>query len=71
MRLVGQIENPLVPGRYLLNCWVRRDGDGGDMAVQALRLLDFVVYGTTSQRHGLVSVQADFEVERQPGPATA
>ena len=68
LRFVGRVENPLVPGRYMLNAWARRDDDTGNMAVQPLWLLKFVVYGTTSQHHGLVSVQADFEVERQPGP---
>jgi ABC-2 type transport system ATP-binding protein len=70
VRLAGRIENPLVPGRYMLNCWVRRDGERGDMAVQPLWLLKFVVYGTTSQHHGLVSVDTDVAVEPQPLPPT-
>jgi ABC-type polysaccharide/polyol phosphate transport system ATPase subunit len=64
VRLAGEIENPLVPGRYMLNCWVRRDGDGVGMAVQAMRLLHFVVYGTAT-RYGLVRVTNDFVVEPQ------
>jgi ABC-type polysaccharide/polyol phosphate transport system ATPase subunit len=66
VRLAGRVDNPLVPGRYMLNCWVRRDGEGGDMAVQPLWLLKFVVYGTGSQHHGLVSVDTDVAVEPQP-----
>jgi ABC-2 type transport system ATP-binding protein len=66
VRLAGRIENPLVPGRYMLNCWVRRDS-GAQMAVQALRLFHFVVYGTSS-RYGFVSVQTDFDVDPEPGP---
>jgi ABC-2 type transport system ATP-binding protein len=66
VRLAGRVENPLVPGSYMLNCWVRRDGEGGDMAVQPLWLLKFVVYGTASQHHGLVSVDTDVAVEPQP-----
>jgi ABC-2 type transport system ATP-binding protein len=66
VRLAGQIENPLVPGRYLLNCWVRRDEDNGGWAVQALRLLEFMVYGTTA-RYGYVTVQSHFAVEPEPG----
>jgi ABC-2 type transport system ATP-binding protein len=69
VRLAGQIENTLVPGRYMLNCWVRRDGEGGDIAVQALRLLHFVVYGTAS-RYGFVSVQTDFDVDPHPESTT-
>jgi ABC-2 type transport system ATP-binding protein len=70
VRLAGRVANPLVPGRYMLNCWVRRDGKSGDMAVQPLWLLKFVVYGPTSQHHGLVSVETDVAVEPQP-PAEA
>jgi ABC-2 type transport system ATP-binding protein len=69
VRLSGRIENSLVPGRYSVDCWVRRDRDQGDMAVQGLRLLDFVVYGT-APRQGVVSVRTDVEAvsERGPGP---
>lgn len=67
VRLSGRIENPLVPGRYHLDCWVRRSRDGGDGFIQGLRLLDFVVYGTGS-RHGLVSVRAEFEAIAESGP---
>ncbi|MDQ6817507.1 MAG: ABC transporter ATP-binding protein [Actinomycetota bacterium] len=60
VRLRGQIENRLVPGRYALDCWIRRDRGAGDMGVQALRALQFVVYGTGS-RHGIVSLDAHVE----------
>lgn len=68
VRLAGRIENPLVPGRYLLNLWVRRDRAGGDWTVQALRLLDFSVYGAAA-RYGFVSVDNEFSVERETGGA--
>ncbi len=58
--LTGSIDNPLVNGRYFLDCWVRNDPDGGQIAVQGLRLLQFVIYGT-APRHGLVSVKADLD----------
>jgi ABC-2 type transport system ATP-binding protein len=67
VRLVGRVDNPLVPGRYMLNCWARRDGETGDMSVQPLWLLKFDVYGTALQHHGLVSVDTDFHVEPEPG----
>jgi ABC-2 type transport system ATP-binding protein len=69
VRLVGEIENRLVPGRYLLNCWVRRDGAGGEWAVQALRLVEFSVHGD-AVRYGFVSVQSDITVqpEAKTGP---
>jgi ABC-2 type transport system ATP-binding protein len=63
VRLSGEIENQLVPGRYMLNCWVRHHGDGGPMSVQGLRLLHFAVYGTAS-RYGLVRPNSGLHVER-------
>jgi ABC-2 type transport system ATP-binding protein len=60
VRIAGRIENSLIPGRYFLDCWVRNDPDQGSVAVQGLRLLQFVVYGTGGPM-GLVSVRADVE----------
>jgi ABC-2 type transport system ATP-binding protein len=60
VRISGQIENALVPGKYYLDCWVRRPREHGDLAVQGLRLRDFVVYGTGA-REGIVSVNAEVE----------
>jgi energy-coupling factor transporter ATP-binding protein EcfA2 len=61
VRFHGQIENRLVPGSYTLECWIRQDRQTGDMALQPMRLLTFVVYGT-APRHGIVSVDADLDV---------
>jgi ABC-type polysaccharide/polyol phosphate transport system ATPase subunit len=58
IRLSGEIENPLVPGRYYLNAWVRHDGDSGPWSVQALRLLHFGVFGTVP-RYGIVSLSGN------------
>ena len=60
IRIAGRIENRLVPGRYFLDCWIRRDGEGRDLAVQARRLLDFHVFGM-GPTHGVVNVEADVE----------
>jgi ABC-2 type transport system ATP-binding protein len=60
VRISGRIENSLVPGKYFLDCWVRRSRERGDLAVQGLRLREFVVYGTGA-RDGVVSVSADVE----------
>ena len=68
VRISGQIENALVPGKYFLDCWVRRPREHGDLAVQGLRLRDFVVYGTGA-REGIVSVNAEVEVEAVPEQA--
>jgi ABC-2 type transport system ATP-binding protein len=64
LHLSGEIGNPLVPGRYMLNCWVRHHGDGGPMAVQALRLLHFTVYGT-APRYGFVSVPGTLHMKAE------
>lgn len=68
VRISGQIENALVPGKYFLDCWVRRPREHGDLAVKGLRLRDFVVYGT-GEREGIVSVNAEVEVEAVPEQA--
>jgi hypothetical protein len=60
VRLAGTIENRLAPGRYSLDCWVRREGEQSGLAVQGLRLLHFVVYGVASQA-GVVTLRADIE----------
>jgi len=67
MTLRGEIENALVPGRYTIDCWIRRDRDIGDMGVQGMRLIHFVVYGT-APRHGVVSLRTDVEPSLEPSP---
>jgi ABC-2 type transport system ATP-binding protein len=61
LSLTGRVENVLVPGRYHLDCWIKREGHGGDAAVQGLRMLDFVVYGT-APRDGVVRMGSDVEL---------
>jgi ABC-2 type transport system ATP-binding protein len=66
VRIAGKIENPLVPGRYSVSCWISRNRNQGDLAMQVLRLLDFLVYGTRPGT-GIVSVDTDVQavVERE------
>jgi ABC-type polysaccharide/polyol phosphate transport system ATPase subunit len=66
VRLAGRIENRLVAGRYFLDCWIRQDEEQVGMALQALRLTQFVIYGVGS-RHGLVHVDADVEPVLEDG----
>lgn len=61
VRVAGTIENPLLPGRFVVNCWISRNRTQGDMALHVVRLLDFVVYGTRPGP-GSVSVGADVDV---------
>jgi hypothetical protein len=58
VRLTWTLENRLVAGRYYLDCWIRQDEHESMMALQALRILRFIVYGT-APRHGVVTLQAD------------
>ncbi len=60
MRLRGQIENRLVAGRYYIDCWIRQDEHESVMALQALRVLRFLVFGTAA-RHGVVTLETDIE----------
>jgi ABC-2 type transport system ATP-binding protein len=65
VRIAGQIDNPLMPGRHFVNCWISRNRTQGDLALHVVRLLDFVVYGTRPGP-GKVAVEMDVEatVER-------
>jgi hypothetical protein len=68
IHLRGSIENRLVPGRYYLDCWVRQDESQSVVAVQGLRLLGFVVYGT-APRDGVVTVDAEITASLEGGGA--
>jgi ABC-2 type transport system ATP-binding protein len=65
VRIAGRVENPLLPGRYFVHCWIFRERNRGG-ALQLLRLFDFLVYGTRPGP-GIVEVQADFEVLPERG----
>ena len=62
VRISGEIENVLLPGRYSVSCLISRNRTAGDLALHVVRLLDFVVYGT-QPGPGSVSVRADVEAE--------
>jgi ABC-2 type transport system ATP-binding protein len=65
VRIAGKIENPLLPGRYFVNCWISRNRTQGDLALHVMRLLDFDVYGTRPGP-GSVSVRADVDAGLEP-----
>jgi ABC-2 type transport system ATP-binding protein len=64
VRIAGTIENPLLPGRYFLDCYVARKRQKG-IALQRLRLFDFMVYGTRPDI-GTVTVHEDVEARPEP-----
>jgi ABC-type polysaccharide/polyol phosphate transport system ATPase subunit len=65
VHLTSRIENPLVPGKYGVNCFVTRNRDQGDVALHLLRVLDFVVYGANAAP-GVVTVEATTTSEVVP-----
>jgi ABC-type polysaccharide/polyol phosphate transport system ATPase subunit len=60
IRIVAEIDNPLVPGRYALECWISRSRAPGAMAIHIARLLDFYVFGT---RPGAGNVAMNREIQ--------
>jgi hypothetical protein len=61
LRVEARIENPLVPGRYAVNCSIHRNRTPGDTALRDVRLLDFLVRGTTPDP-GMVAVREELEL---------
>jgi ABC-2 type transport system ATP-binding protein len=68
VRLSGRIANPLLPGRYLVNCHVFRRGRQRG-ALQVLHLPAFIVFGTRPGP-GIVSVSGNVKAvaEAEPNP---
>ena len=64
VRITGRIENPLLPGRYFVRCFIYREGRQRG-ALQVLDVSDFVVFGTRPAP-GLVSVKVDVEAVPEP-----
>ncbi|HLY49136.1 MAG TPA: ABC transporter ATP-binding protein [Solirubrobacteraceae bacterium] len=65
----GEIENRLLPGRYYIDAWVVRNRTAGDLALHAMRLLEFTLYGT---QQGPGSIQLNDNIQAVVlGPETA
>jgi ABC-type Na+ transport system ATPase subunit NatA len=58
--LAGTVQNPLLPGTYTLDLYIREPGEQGATTVQGLRLLSFTVSGSSGAL-GMVTVAADLE----------
>jgi ABC-type polysaccharide/polyol phosphate transport system ATPase subunit len=67
VRVTATVENPLNPGRYVLTCWVARSRTPSDLAVQPMKLLDFVVFGPDGGS-AVISVDAELEVVPEDRP---
>ncbi|SEH10272.1 ABC transporter ATP-binding protein [Thermoleophilum album] len=57
-----ELENPFVPGRYSVDLWVAEERGRDEIAVQPLRLISFVVYGT-GEREGIVRLRSRCSTE--------
>jgi ABC-2 type transport system ATP-binding protein len=68
VRIAGKIENPLLPGRYFIRCFIYREGRQRG-ALQVLNVSDFVVFGTRPAP-GIVSVKADVQAFPEPDSGT-
>ena len=64
VRIAGKVDNPLLPGRYYVDCFVFRQGSQRG-ALQVMHLPPFVVFGT-EPGPGLVSVRANVEATAEP-----
>jgi ABC-type polysaccharide/polyol phosphate transport system ATPase subunit len=65
VRISGTVSNPLLPGRYYINAFVSRNRTSGDLALQPLRMLAFVVYGTNPGM-GRIAVDTDIQAAVEP-----
>jgi ABC-2 type transport system ATP-binding protein len=64
-RINASLENPLMPGRYTVVCWVAVTRNDEETAHQTLKLLEFVVFGVKSGP-GMVSVPGELDLDVEP-----
>jgi ABC-type polysaccharide/polyol phosphate transport system ATPase subunit len=70
VRLRGELENRLAPGRYIAKCWVHREHNYANLVLHSPHVLDFVVYGmegagVVALDHRIsATVDSDAKVER-------
>jgi ABC-2 type transport system ATP-binding protein len=71
VRISATIENPLMPGRYTVVCWVGVTRNEEETAHQTLKLLELVVFGVEGGS-GIVSVSGELGVEvESPAPGAS
>ena len=58
--LAGEVENPLMPGRYIIDVYIGEYAVDGGIVVQGLRLLEFTVDGPAGM-DGVVRARAQVE----------
>ena len=68
VRFSGVIDNPLVPGQYVLQCGVSRRRDHDEVrAVQGIDALSFLVYGIPPGPGGLIAASGDTSATLEDG----
>ena len=67
VRVSARMNNPLLPGRYYIESWIARDATENQIALQHVRLVDFMVYGTRPGP-GIVAVDAEASATVEPLP---
>ena len=60
VRLSGEIENRLAPGRYVVKCWIHREHNYANLVLHSPHVLDFVVFGKDTA--GVVSLEHEVSV---------
>ena len=68
MRVSATLENPLMPGRYAIVCWVAVLRNDEETAQQAMKLLNFVVFGI-AKGQAIVSVPGELDIGVEAAPA--
>jgi ABC-2 type transport system ATP-binding protein len=66
VRVAVDMENPLVPGSYLIRAWVVRDLNVEEIALQFIDILKLEVIGS-GRDPGIVSLPAEVEITRETG----
>jgi ABC-2 type transport system ATP-binding protein len=66
VRVAVDMENPLVPGSYLIRAWVVRDLSVEEIALQYIDILKLEVIGS-GRDPGIVSLPAEVEITREEG----
>jgi ABC-2 type transport system ATP-binding protein len=66
-RIAVRIDNALMPGTYLIRCWVVRDLGAEEIALQFIDIIKFNVLGDGGP--GIVSLPADVQISTEDGDA--
>ncbi len=70
IQFATEIDVRLLPGRYVVQCWVHRGYNYGDIVLASPHVLDFVVYGT-QPGGGLVVLATESRASVEHPPASA